>query len=236
MAPRTRNVEVPVERVDVSAYTIPTDFPESDGTLVWDSTTMVLVEIFAGGKRGTGFTYADTATARLIQDRLAGVIQGMNAMAVPELWDTMGRSIRNLGGLGISAMAISGIDVALWDLKAQLLDLPLVSLLGAARAAIPVYGSGGFTSYSITQLQEQFSRWVSEGISRVKMKIGRDPEAGPARAAAAREAIGPETALFVDANGAYSRKQALAMANAFAEFDVTWFDEPVPADVSKDYA
>lgn len=226
----TGNVEVPIERVDVSAYTIPTSFPESDGTLEWDSTTMVLVEITGGGKTGLGFTYADTATARLIQDKLAGIVQGQNAMAIPKLWFDMVHSIRNLGRPGISSMAISGVDIALWDLKARLLDLPLVTLLGAQRAAIPVYGSGGFTSYSITQLQEQFARWVAEGIRAVKMKIGRDPAADPGRVAAARKAIGPEVALFVDANGAYTRTQALAMAKAFTEYDVTWFEEPVSSD------
>ncbi|CCF82966.1 enolase C-terminal domain-like protein [Nitrolancea hollandica] len=226
----TGKVEVPIEQVDVSAYTIPTDFPESDGTLAWDSTTMVLVEITAGGKRGVGFTYADTATARLIKDRLAGIVVGQNAMAIPQLWDAMVHSIRNLGRPGISSMAIAGVDTALWDLKARLLDLPLITLLGANRAAIPVYGSGGFTSYSIAQLQEQLAGWVAEGITQVKMKIGRDPDADPDRVAAAREAIGPEAALFVDANGAYSRTQALAMAEAFTEFDVTWFEEPVSSD------
>ncbi|HKA53608.1 MAG TPA: mandelate racemase, partial [Candidatus Binatia bacterium] len=75
--------EVPIERLDVSAYTIPTDFPEADGTLAWDQTTLVLVEVVAGSRRGLGYTYADTATARLIHDLLADVVVGRDAMAVP---------------------------------------------------------------------------------------------------------------------------------------------------------
>ena len=127
-------------------------------------------------------------------------------------------------------MAISAVDTALWDLKARLLNLPLVSLFGQALARIPVYGSGGFTSYSIEELQEQLAGWAKQKISRVKMKIGRDPHADVQRVAAARKAIGNEVDLFVDANGAYSRKQALAQAEKFAENGVNWFEEPVSSD------
>jgi L-alanine-DL-glutamate epimerase-like enolase superfamily enzyme len=128
-------------------------------------------------------------------------------------------------------MAIAAVDCALWDLEARLLELPLYALLGARRDAVPVYGSGGFTSYSTARLCEQLSGWVADGIPRVKMKIGTDPGADPARVRAAREAIGPEPELFVDANGAYRRKQALALAERFREeAAVSWFEEPVPSD------
>ena len=141
---------------------------------------------------------------------LAGVVQGRDAMDVPGAWSAMAAAIRNLGRPGIASMAISAVDAALWDLKARLLELPLVTLLGAARDAGAVYGSGGFTSYSIEQLHEQLGGWVAAGITRVKMKIGRHPADDLRRVRAAREAIGPRRELFVDANGAYSRKQALA--------------------------
>ena len=221
---------VPIERVDVSAYKIPTDFPESDGTLAWDSTTLVVVEAVAGGIRSLGYTYADTATATLIKDLLAGVVVGRNAMAVPAAWSAMVHAIRNLGRPGIVSMAIAGVDNALWDLKARLLDLPLVTLLGSQREGVDVYGSGGFTSYSLEQLQKQLGGWVADGIPRVKMKIGTHPEQDLGRVRAAREAIGPHAELYVDANGAYSRKQALAQAEAFADLGVTWFEEPVSSD------
>jgi L-alanine-DL-glutamate epimerase-like enolase superfamily enzyme len=132
-----------IERIDVSAYTVPTDSPESDGTYAWDKTTIVIVEASAGGKRGLGYTYADVATARLIQEMLAKVVTGRDAMAVPGCWLAMVEAIRNLGRPGIASMAIAAIDTALWDLKARLLDLPLVTLLGAVRECAPVYGSGG---------------------------------------------------------------------------------------------
>jgi L-alanine-DL-glutamate epimerase-like enolase superfamily enzyme len=213
-----------------SAFLIPTASPESDGTFAWEATTLVLVEARAAGKTGIGFSYADTATAKLINDTLAGVVVGCDALAVESCWNAMTSAVRNLGRPGICSMAIAAVDNALWDLKARLLDLPLVTLWGQVRAGVPVYGSGGFTSYSIEELQAQLSGWVEQGIRRVKMKIGREPKQDVYRVAAARETIGPDAELFVDANGAYSRKQALAMAQAFAEAGVSWFEEPVPSD------
>ena len=225
-----RGDAVPIQRIDVSAYSVPTDGAESDGTLEWNSTTLVLVEIEAGGKRGVGYGYADTSTACLIRDRLAALVQGRDGLAGRSIWVAMMQSMRNLGRPGIVSMAISTVDAALWDLKGRLLDVPLLTLLGGARESVPVYGSGGFTSYSIERLQRQVSEWVQQGISRVKMKIGRHPDADYQRVQAARDAVGPRTELFVDANGAYSRKQALRQAEAFAMLDVSWFEEPVSSD------
>ena len=221
---------IPIEKFAVSAYKIPTDQPESDGTFEWDSTTIVLVQAEAGGIASLGYTYADEATAKLIDSHLKGVVLGRDAFSPNDAFVAMTQSIRNLGRPGIASMAISAVDTALWDLKARLLDLPLVRLFGQVRAGMPLYGSGGFTSYTNEKLQEQFSDWVGEGITRVKMKVGREPQADIERVAAAREAIGDETELFVDANGAYSRKQALELAYAFSEFDVSWFEEPVSSD------
>ncbi|MEO7217022.1 MAG: enolase C-terminal domain-like protein [Gemmatimonadaceae bacterium] len=219
---------VPVEKIAVSTYRIPTDEPtESDGSLIWDSTTMVVVEVSGGGVTGIGYTYADAAAAVVIRDTLANVVRGQDAMANGMIWAAMVASIRNLGRPGICAMAISAVDGALWDLKARLLDVALVTLLGAVRDSVPVYGSGGFTSYSVAKLQRQLAGWVEEGITRVKMKIGRDAMADITRIAAARAAIGESTELFVDANGAYPRKVALAQATRFAESRVCWYEEPV---------
>jgi len=227
---RSHSYQAPVERLVVSTYTVPTDLPESDGTLEWGKTTLVLVHAIAAGKTGLGYTYADQATASLIHDHLAKLLAGTDAMAPASAYMSMWRSIRNLGRPGICSMAISAVDCALWDLKAKLLELPLVTLLGQVRAGAPIYGSGGFTSYSDDQLATQLSGWVHEGISRVKMKVGRDAKKDVRRVRVARDAIGPGAELFVDANGAYGRKQAVAQADIFAEYDVSWFEEPVSSD------
>ena len=221
---------VAIDRIEVFTYTVPTDFPESDGTLEWNSTTLVVVHSHGGDKRGLGYTYADSATAMLIQDLLSEVVQGQDVMAPASSWNAMVSRTRNLGQPGVVSMAISAVDIALWDLKARLLNLPLITLLGAVRESVPIYGSGGFTSYSDKQLQHQFAQWVELGITRVKMKIGRDAAADVRRVGAARTAIGSTTELFVDANGAYSRKQALAQAQKFADLNVSWFEEPVSSD------
>lgn len=214
----------------VSVHTIPTDAPESDGTLEWDSTTLVLVQIDAGDQHGLGYSYADSATATLIRDKLAGIVEGRDALDIPGAWSAMVRAIRNLGRPGIASMAIAAVDNALWDLKAKLLEVSLLDLLGAVREAIPAYGSGGFTSYSDEQLRDQFTGWAGDGITRFKMKVGREPQRDPGRVRAARDAIGEDARLFVDANGAYSRKQALELAVPFSDHGVSWFEEPVSSD------
>jgi L-alanine-DL-glutamate epimerase-like enolase superfamily enzyme len=225
------SVQATVEEVEVAAFTVPTDAPEADGTLAWDATTIVVVQASAAGHTGLGYTYADVSTAKLVDSKLAGVVCGRDAMAPQAAWEAMVEAIRNLGRPGISSMAIAAVDLALWDLKARLLDLPLCRLLGMAGDRVPVYGSGGFTAYPLERLAEQLGGWVHEGIPRVKMKVGSSPGDDPARVRAAREAIGDGPELFVDANGAYSRKQALELAERFrSESDVSWFEEPVSSD------
>ena len=217
----------PVERVEARAYRVPTDGHESDGTLEWDATTLVYVEVSAGGKTGIGYTYADEATATLVRGLLTKTLLGKDALQTGQRWNDLSAAVRNLGRDGISSMAISALDVALWDLKGKLLRVPVHALLGAVRERLPVYGSGGFTSYTVSRLCEQLHSWVAAGIPRVKMKVGRQPEADAARVEAARNAIGAEAELFVDANGAYARKQAMEIAERFAQQRVSWFEEPV---------
>lgn len=223
--------EAPVQELEVAAYTVPTDAPEADGTLAWRSTTIVVVHAHGAGEVGLGYTYADVSTATLIESKLARIVQGRDAFAPQATWDAMVREIRNLGRPGISSMAIAAVDLAVWDLKARVLGLPLCKLLGMAHDRVPIYGSGGFTAYSTERLREQLSGWVERGIPRVKMKVGSKPATDPERVRSARDAIGPNAELFVDANGAYARKQALELATRFrAEADVSWLEEPVSSD------
>ena len=218
-----------IETLHARAYSIPTDGPEADGTLSWDKTVLVVVDVAAGGERGVGYTYSDAAAALLINTKLADVIRSRDAIAIPAAYEAMLHVIRNLGRSGLVATAISAVDAALWDLKGKLLGQPVAALLGPAREHVPVYGSGGFTSYTLSRLQEQLHGWRCEGMRWVKMKVGSDPVADPARVRAARDAIG-DTELLVDANGAYDRKQAVAMAERFAEAGVVYFEEPVSSD------
>ena len=221
-----------VREITTAVYVIPTDAPEADGTLAWDATTMVLARASAGTEQGIGWSYAAAAAQSVITDVLAGVVVGRSALDVPGAAEAMTRAVRNIGRPGIAATAISAVDIALWDLKSRLLGCPLTQLLGQAHDSVPVYGSGGFTSYDDGQTREQLAGWVEKDhIPRVKIKIGeswgaredRDLE----RVALAREVIGPGTELYVDANGGYGVGQAVRVAHRMAESGVSWFEEPV---------
>lgn len=219
-----------IDEVCASAYMVPTDMPESDGTLAWDATTLVLAEVRAGTVTGIGYSYTHASAADLINDDLRACVLGRDAMSPARHWHAMQATVRNLGRAGIAATAISAVDTALWDLKARLLGIPLALLFGPVRETVPIYGSGGFTSYSIAQLSGQLVAWRDAGLPAVKIKVGREPGEDHARVRAAREALGSGPALFVDANGAYAPRQALEKAVAFAEADVRWFEEPVSSD------
>jgi L-alanine-DL-glutamate epimerase-like enolase superfamily enzyme len=219
-----------IERVTARAFRIPTDAAEADGTIAWKATTFVMVEVEAGGTSGIGYSYADQGAAALVDDLLASCLLGKPAADIPAHWQVMLAAVRNIGSRGIARCAISAIDVALWDLKARLLGVSLVSLFGAARHNVAIYGSGGFTSYDLKTLQRQLAGWVEhDGCRWVKMKIGTHPDEDFGRVKAAREAVGP-AGLLVDANGAYDRKEALAFADRFADLGVSWFEEPVSSD------
>ncbi|MFJ8079378.1 enolase C-terminal domain-like protein [Streptomyces sp. NPDC096205] len=220
-----------VDAVDVDAFEVPTDGPggrEQDGTMEWDSTTMILVRVHAGGACGLGYTYGDVSVAALVTSRLAPMLLGEDVASPPALWHRMGARLRNAGRPGVGAMALSAVDTALWDLKARLLGLPLVRLLPAYHDRVPVYGSGGFTNYPPDRLTGQLAAWVAQDIPRIKLKTSREPDRDPGRLTAVREAVGDGPELFTDANGALGRKEALYWAHRFhEEWDVRWLEEPV---------
>jgi L-alanine-DL-glutamate epimerase-like enolase superfamily enzyme len=220
-----------IRDIAAAVYVIPTDAPEADGTLAWDKTTLVLVTVQAGDEEGAGWTYAAGAAASVVADVLAGVVRGRNAFDIPGASEAMARAVRNIGRPGVAATAISAVDVALWDLKARLLGLPVTDLLGRARQRVPIYGSGGFTSYDEQQTRDQLAGWLADGTGRVKIKIGEswggNEQRDLARVALAREVIGPDRELYVDANGGYTIGQAVRVGRLLAEHGVTWFVEPV---------
>ena len=223
--------EVAVERLRTHAFRVPTDGPggwEEDGTLRWDSTTLVLVEADGGGHTGLGYTYGDASLASLTESQLVPAVAGADAFAPAATWHRMFAAIRNAGQPGPGAMAVSGVDIALWDLRARLLGQPLFRALPSFHRAVPVYGSGGFTNYPLEWLTAQLAGWAEAGIPRVKLKTSRHPALDPERLTAVRAALGPTTELYADANGALTRKEALYWARRLAdEWDVRWFEEPV---------
>ncbi|HEY2879095.1 enolase C-terminal domain-like protein [Nocardioides sp.] len=234
---RAAGPDVPITSVEASAYTIPTDRPEGDGTLTWDATTWVLVTVRVGDPAlpsGLGWSYAPAPAAAVVRDLLADVVVGRSALDVRGTWEAVVRAVRNAGRPGLVSMAISAVDTALWDLEARLLGLPLHRLLGSVRDDVPIYGSGGFTTDPEDLLREQVDGWVSQGIPRVKIKIGeswggnarRDLE----RVRLVRQTVGPDVEVYVDANGGYTAQQAVRLGRSLDEHGVTWFEEPVSSD------
>jgi L-alanine-DL-glutamate epimerase-like enolase superfamily enzyme len=217
-----------VEGIEAEARTIPTEGPESDGTLEWDATTIVLARVRADGVTGLGYTYADASVAALIEGKLADAIAGRDALATAECWQAMHAALRNAGQAGAGAMALSAVDLALHDLRGRLLDAPLHRLLGTARDAVPIYASGGFCSWDLERLRA----WCSDGASAgsVKIKVGREPDRDGERLRAAREGAG-DAELMVDANGAYATvAEAEHWAKVFAAANVHWLEEPLSSD------
>jgi len=216
--------------VRARSFTIPTEQREADGTLSWTSTSLVIVEIEGGGRTGFGYSYGSGSIVPLITGKFAEILEGSDALDPSRATRALVGAARNMGRDGLAALAISAIDLALWDLKGKLLDLPLALLLGRMREAVPIYGSGGFTSYDERTLSAQLGGWVErDGCRWVKMKVGSEPAQDLERVAQARRAVG-KAGLFVDANGAYGVKQAIGLAKGFAEHGVLWFEEPVSSD------
>jgi L-alanine-DL-glutamate epimerase-like enolase superfamily enzyme len=224
-----------IDSVTATVYEIPTDRPEADGTLAWSSTTLVVAHVTGGGRTGLGYTYGAGACKPLIEGELGPALSGHGVLDTGAALEAMVRAVRNLGRPGVAGYAISAVETALWDLKGILLGVPVSRLLGAVRDAVPVYGSGGFTTYDEPAARAQLELWTGDlAIPRVKIKIGESwgtaQERDLARIAFARKVIGPDAELYVDANGGYRRKQAVRVAHAMAEHGVTWFEEPVSSD------
>ena len=224
-----------IDGVTATVYQVPTDQPEADGTLAWSSTTLVIAHVAGGGRTGLGYTYGSGACKPLIEGELAAAVTGHDVFDTGAALEAMVRAVRNLGRPGLASYAISAVETALWDLKGTLLGVPVLSLLGAVRDTVPVYGSGGFTTYDEPAARTQLERWTGDlAIPRVKIKIGESwgtcEARDLARIAFARSVIGPGAELYVDANGGYARKQAVRVARAMAPHGVTWFEEPVSSD------
>ncbi len=223
-----------VEHLTTYALTVPTDQPEADGTLAWDSTTVIVVEAHADGLTGLGWTYGPPACKDVVDHLLGGTVTGRDVLDVTGAWWAMARASRNATRAGVVAYAMSAVDTALWDLKARVLDVSLAGLLGRIHDRVRVYGSGGFTSYDDERTAAQLRGWVDEGLTQVKIKIGEDrgrrTDRDLERIALARDTIGSGTGLFVDANGGYGAKQAIRVMREAEAFDVSWCEEPVSSD------
>lgn len=189
------------------------------------------------GLEGFGLTYHEVggeATRELIRCSIAPRLLGRDPLDTEVLWNEMFHYLRGVGRKGLAFGALSAIDIALWDLKGKIAGLPVYRLLGGGRSRVPVYASGGWTSYSDEKLVEEMTGFVAQGYDTIKFKVGyaggtainRDV----ARVRKVREAVGPDVRLLVDANNAFDAATAIQLANRIGDFDIHLFEEPVLAD------
>ncbi len=223
-----------ISSVTAAVHRFPLPEPESDGTLTWKATTAVTVTLEAGGQTGLGWTYSSPAAAVVITEHFADVLHGRDAFDLDAGWQAMHRAARNLGTRGLVMQALSAVDIAWWDLKARVLGVSLVELFGAARERVPIYGSGGFTSFTRAQLEEQVAWWQSVGCAAMKIKIGQDwgtrLDRDLKRVHQLRQLAGDHVSVMVDANGGYTVAQARRIGRELDDLGVVWFEEPVSSD------
>jgi L-alanine-DL-glutamate epimerase-like enolase superfamily enzyme len=170
----------------------------------------------------------------VVENVFKELLIGKDPFNIEQLWNDMFWAVRGYGRKGVAFYSISAVDIALWDLKAKALGLPLYKLLGPYAESVPIYGSGGWTNYTESELVAEMTGIVDRGIKRVKMKVGKDfggsEREDIQRLAAVRKAVGDDVAVYVDANNGYYPKQAIYMAKEFEQFQVGWFEEPTLAD------
>ena len=197
--------------------------------------TQCYVHILAdNGLQGLGLGGGAQAARELIERTLKPRLLGQDPLHIERLWDEMFWAIRGVGRKGLAFCALSAVDIALWDLKAKFFEVPLYRLLGPYTETVPIYGSGGWTHFSVDELIAEQVGYVERGMRSVKMKVGKDfgqsEREDIQRLAAVREAVGDDVELLIDANNGYYAKQAIRMAAEFAPYRVGWFEEPVLAD------
>ena len=186
------------------------------------------------GLEGLGVGNGGRASQVLINESLKPILIGQDPLYIEKLWDDMFWRVRGVGRKGLAFGAISAVDTALWDLKAKYFSVPLYKLLGPYTDTVPIYGSGGWTHFSIDELVAEQTGYVERGMKSVKMKVGKDfgksEKEDIERLAAVRDAVGDDVEILIDANNGYYAKQAIRMARAFEPYRVGWFEEPVLAD------
>lgn len=224
--------------VESFAISIPLREPVAFATREVDARDHAIVRVHTDeGAVGVGYTLGYDASeliADAVEQLLADVVLGENPHDTGRLWREMFDGTVQVGRKGLLLRAISIVDIALWDLKAKDAGLPLSQYLGAVRESVPAYASGGYyrDGKGLSGLREEMQRYVDCGHDTVKLKIGGlAPEKEVERVRAVRETIGDSRALLLDANGAWSDKQAAVSAcRRYGDYDPYFIEEPVMPD------
>ena len=227
-----------IAKVDVHLVSYPVSGNFADATRTVETVGFTVVRITTDqGLEGIGITYHEVggeATVALIQRNMAPKLMGRDPFETEVLWQEFFGYLRGVGRKGLMYCALSAVDIALWDLKGKIIGMPLFRLLGGNKTEVPVYSSGGWTSYSDEELVEEMTGMVAQGYRMIKFKVGvegghntrRDRE----RVRKVREAVGPDIKLLLDANNCWDAATAVQFANTIREYDILLFEEPVFAD------
>jgi L-alanine-DL-glutamate epimerase-like enolase superfamily enzyme len=227
-----------IAAIRVHLVSAPVEGGFADATRKVESLGFVIVRVItAGGQEGVGITYHEVggeATAELIRRNIAPRLTGRDPLATEVIWQELFHYLRGVGRKGLTYCALSAVDIALWDLKGKILGLPVYKLLGGNRTHVPVYASGGWTSYSDDELVAEASGMVARGFTALKLKVGfnggADLRCDVERVRKVRDAVGPQIRLMVDANNSFDAARAVQLANRIREYDIFFFEEPVLAD------
>lgn len=227
-----------IAAAQVHLVAAPVEAGFADATRKIETLGFVIVRIITDdGQEGIGITYNEVggeATAELIRRTMVPRLIGRDPLETEVIWQEFFHYLRGVGRKGLTYCALSAVDIALWDLKGKLLGVPVYKLLGGNSTRVPVYASGGWTSYSDDELVAEVTGMVAMGYTAVKFKVGvsggtnlrRDAE----RVRKVREAVGPDIRLMIDANNCFDAARAVQLANRIREFDIFFFEEPVLAD------
>ncbi|MBC2666735.1 mandelate racemase/muconate lactonizing enzyme family protein [Novosphingobium flavum] len=227
-----------IKDVQVHLVSTPIAAGFADATRKVETIGFLVVRILTDqGLEGIGITYHEVggeATAELIRRNMTPKLIGRDPFDTEVIWNEFFHYLRGVARKGLMYCALSAIDIALWDLKGKITGLPIYKLLGGGRTAVPVYASGGWTSYSDDELVAEMQAMVARGYNTVKFKVGydggRNLRRDAERVRKVREAVGPDVTLMVDANNSFDAASAVQLANRIREYDIALFEEPVFAD------
>lgn len=210
----------------------------SDSTRRVETIGFAVVEVTTdAGIRGIGVTYHEVggeAIREFVKYAVRPRLIGRSPFETEALFEENSHYMRGVGRKGLAFCAYSAVDIALWDIKGKALGLPLYRLLGGGDPNVPIYASGGWTSYSTEELVAEAKNMVARGYKKIKLKVGvdggRNPSEDVRRVAAVREAIGPDVGFMLDANNVWRAAAAVQFANRVREYNIEFFEEPVFAD------
>lgn len=230
--------EQKIANVEVFLVTYPVKAGLSDATRKVENIGYTIVQLTTDqGLTGFGVTYNEVggeATKTLIEQNIAPRITGKSPFETEVIWQDLFQYLRGVGRKGMAFCAMSAVDIALWDLKGKILDMPLFRLLGGNRTKIPVYASGGWTSYDDEQLVAEMKGFVSSGYRMIKFKVGveggNNLKRDVKRVAKVREAVGEDIGIMLDANNCWDAATGARFANMVKEYDIMFLEEPVFAD------